>query len=246
MIHYHGSPLGGPASELSKFYSRRHGMVSFANPQDIAVVAECCQSFALDNGAYTAWKGGDRVDVDKYLEWVDIWDKHPAFDWALIPDVIDGDESENDQMIRMCRDSKDTMVPIWHLNESLNKLGKLTREWPIVAFGSSGEYGNPGSEVWHKRMDVAMVIACDSKQRPVTKFHGLRMLDPMIVQRYPLSSADSTTAVRNSAYEVKFGAYPHPNRWGRASVVADIIESVQSPPTYDKDHQFELKFALNY
>ena len=246
MIHYHGSPLGGPVSELSKFYSRRHAMVSFANPQDIAVVADCCQSFALDNGAYTAWKGGEKLDVDKYLEWVDIWDKHPAFDWALIPDIIDGSEDENNALIKSLSSDKTTMVPIWHLNESLDKLGRLVRDWPRVAFGSSGEYGTPGSETWDKRMDVAMVVSCDNKFRPIAKFHGLRMLGSSIVQRFPFSSADSTTAVRYSAYDKRFGVYPHPNKWGRASVVADRIETVQSPPVYDKDHQFELKFALNY
>jgi len=245
MIHYHGSPLGGDSYEKSRFYKGRHAMVSFANPGDLPTVAECCQTFALDNGAFSLWRKGEMVDVEGYARWVNSWCRHPAFDWALIPDIIDGDELDNDRLIRDWGLPDYYSVPVWHLNESLDKLVKLALEFPRVAFGSSGEYKTPGTGPWHKRMDVAMSAVCE-RGVPRSRLHGLRMLNPMIFQRYPFSSADSTNAVRNATYDGQFGAYPHPKKWGRAVIIADRIESAQSPAVYDRDKQFELEFALNY
>ncbi len=99
MIHYHGCPMSGP--EINQLaYARRHAMVSYANPETIAVVAEVAQSFSVDNGAFTAWKTGKAYDFDGYADFLSIWKRHPAFDWALIPDVIDGSEAKNDALIR--------------------------------------------------------------------------------------------------------------------------------------------------
>lgn len=59
-----------------------------------------CASRLFDNGAFTAWKEGGQVDVDGYTRWVEDWHRHPGFTWALIPDVIDGDEDANDGLVR--------------------------------------------------------------------------------------------------------------------------------------------------
>lgn len=70
-------------------------MISFANPQTLEMAAEICQSFALDNGAFSLWSSGGEVDVPEYLEWLSRWSTHPGFDWCLIPDKIDGNEPGN-------------------------------------------------------------------------------------------------------------------------------------------------------
>jgi hypothetical protein len=90
MIHYHGTPIGGPRKDAARFLAGRHALVPFSYPDDIGIVAEVCQSFCLDNGAFTVWKQGGKLDVDGYIRWVAEWHRHPGFDFALIPDVIDG------------------------------------------------------------------------------------------------------------------------------------------------------------
>jgi len=243
MIHYHGTPLGGTAVDASRFYKNRHAMVSFAHQDDMAIVAETCQSFALDNGAFTFWKqGGGIVDVQSYLMWLRIWEKHPAFDWALIPDIIDGEESDNDRLIDEWDFPKDKSVPVWHLHESLGRLQLLAHRWPRVALGSSGDFKTPSSDAWEKRMEVVMHTICDPNGCPITRLHGLRMMSPIIINRFPFSSADSTNAVRNSLFEQRFGMYPPASRWQRATVIADRIEAVYSPATWDRDSQFEFEF----
>lgn len=89
MIHYHGTPCGATREDVARFLAGRHALVPFVRPEDIGTAAEVCQSFVLDNGAFSAWKQGRTVDWKDYYAWVNEWHRHPGFDWAIIPDVRD-------------------------------------------------------------------------------------------------------------------------------------------------------------
>lgn len=96
MIHYHGLPIT-PASAALAAISGGHAFVSFRYPEQLGIALEVCQSFAVDNGAFSAWKSGKPVaDWTRYYEWVAFLHRLPSFDFAVIPDVIDGDEAAND------------------------------------------------------------------------------------------------------------------------------------------------------
>lgn len=73
-----------------------------------------------------------------------------------------------------------------------------------------------------------MAVACDKDGRPRTKLHGLRMLDPEIFTRLPLSSADSVNAAVNGGSVSRFGMYVPPTAAQRAEVIAERIESNNS------------------
>jgi hypothetical protein len=193
----------------------------------MGAVAEVCQSFVFDNGAFTVWKQGGKLDVDGYMTWCEEWHKHPGFDWALIPDVIEGNESDNDALI--CDWPKSIRgVPVWHMHESIDRLVRLGNEWGFVALGSSGVWATPGTEAWWQRMTLAMNALCDDKGRPPCRLHGLRMLDPRVFSRLPLSSADSTNAAVNSGSLSRFGSYLPPTSAQRAAVIAERIEAHNS------------------
>lgn len=100
MIHYHGTPVGGDKAGAARFLSGRHALVPFSYPADLGVALESCQSVCLDNGAFTLWKKGGDVDVQVYHEWVHSVAGHPALDWCLIPDKIDGTEQDNAELGR--------------------------------------------------------------------------------------------------------------------------------------------------
>lgn len=224
MIHYHGLPMT-PKLAMLRAMRSRHVMVSFEYPSQINDAAEIAQSFVLDNGAFSAWRAGRAANFDGFVEWVDHWRFHPGFDWALIPDVIDGTEEDNDALLRRWPFARHS-VPVYHLHESLERLNRLVLEYPRVALGSSGVYAQPGNDAWWARMSEVMRVACDSDGRPITKLHGLRMLDPVLFSHLPLASADSCNVARNIGIDSKWdGPYSPPDPETRAIILADRIEA---------------------
>lgn len=244
MIHYHGTPCGGPRQDVQRFLSGRHALIPFPRPEDLGTAAEVCQSMMFDNGAFTAWKSGKPVaDWNPYYEWVGDWMQHPAFDWAIIPDVIDGTEEDNDALVAEWPHEQ-YGAPVWHLHESLERLVRLASEWRVVCLGSSGDYSEPGSESWKERIAEAMDAVCDPMGMPFCKLHGLRMLDPAIFTMLPLSSADSTNAVRNSCNYDRYGTYLPPSAATRMAIIAERIESHQSAPRWvPRQRQTRLTFS---
>jgi hypothetical protein len=242
MIHYHGTPMGGPRQDVARFMIGRHALIPFPRQEDIGAAADACQSFILDNGAFTVWKSGGTLDVPGYVAWVREWCLHPGFDWALIPDVIDGDEWANDSLIYQWADSGLIRfgVPVWHLHESLDRLARLSVDFRTVAIGSSGQWATPGTAGWWRRMNEAMAVICDAEGRPRCRLHGLRMLDPEIFSRLPLASADSTNAAVNSSAANRFGMYMPPTNWQRAAIIAERIEAFNSAPVWIDHPQIEL------
>jgi hypothetical protein len=243
MIHYHGTPIT-PETAAASIIAGRHAMVSYANPQQIELMADACQSFSLDNGAFSAWRAGKPIeDWKPYYEWVKTWRKHPGFDWALIPDIIDGTEKDNDVQIALWPLGRQTGVPIWHLHESLQKLGRLCEFWPRVAFGSSGDFATIGTTAWWNRMGEAMKVACPFGW-PTVKLHGLRMLNPGIFSKFPFSSADSTNVARNIGIDGAWrGTYLPADKAGRGVVLADRIESHNSAPRWEPMYTYNEFFS---
>lgn len=209
----------------------RHALVPFPRQDDMGVVAEACQSFIFDNGAFSIWKKGGLLDVPGYAAWCRQWYRHPGFDFALIPDVIDGTEAENDQFVASW--PKDIPgVPVWHMNESIHRLQLLARSFRVVALGSSGQFATVGTPQWWGRMNETMRAVCDKDGRPICKLHGLRMLDPAVFTRLPLASADSTNAGVNGGSLDRFGIYLPPTAAQRAAVIAERIEANNSAPVW--------------
>ncbi len=233
MIHYHGTPIT-PEAAAAQILMRRHAMVSFAHPEQVELVADGCQSFALDNGAFSAWRSGRPVtEWTAFYEWVKIWQQHPGFDWFLIPDVIDGTEAANDALVTSSAWSPHG-VPVWHLHESLDRIERLIA-WGFhrIAIGSSGMFARIGMPSWRRRMAEAMAVFCDEQGRPRIKLHGLRMLEPYVLASFPFASADSTNVARNIGLDSRWtGSYPPATKSGRGVVLADRIEMCNSAPRW--------------
>lgn len=224
MIHYHGLPMT-PVLAMLRAMKGRHAMVSFEHPEQVAEAAEVCQSVALDNGAFSAWMQKKPYDFDGYYEWCGKWLKHPAVDWAVIPDVIDGDEEANERLLCQWPHGK-LGVPVWHLHECLERLQKLCKQWPRVALGSSGKWKDPGSKPWWERMAQALRVSTDDDGMPLTKLHGLRMLRASIISHVPFASADSCNSARNVGFDKRWiGTYVPASKVTKAIVLIDRIES---------------------
>lgn len=232
MIHYHGLPITPETAAVSAV-SGGHAFVSFAHPEQLALALDICQSFAIDNGAFSAWRGGKPIeDWTEYYLWIGDLHRRPGFDFAVIPDVIDGNEVANDELVDAWpwKDRRpDIGAPVWHLHESIERLQRLARAWPRVCLGSSGEYAQIGTPRWENRMAQAMNEICDREGLPVTKLHGLRMLDPRVFSRFPFHSADSTNIARNIGIDSAWkGTYSPPTKQARAMVMRERIEATNS------------------
>lgn len=223
MIRYHGGPIT-PVSAAIEAWRGAHAMVSFARPEQAALAFERAESVALDNGAYSLWKSGTQIDWQEYRRWVETWRHHPSFDWCLIPDVIDGDEEDNNHLIEAWPLDPFISVPVWHMHESLERLQWLVETFPRVAIGSSGEFAVIGTTKWWNRVAETMEMACDGRGYPKTKLHGLRQMDPEVFSVVPYASVDSTNIARNIGIDSKWtGSYVPAHRETRAMILRDNL-----------------------
>lgn len=211
--------------------------MSFRHSEQLPLAMQLCQSFAVDNGAFSAWVSGKPVkDWSGYYEWVKSIERHPAFDFAVIPDVIDGSEKDNDALVEewpWLRLAPWIGAPVWHMHESPERLRRLADRFPRVCIGSSGRFSQIGTSQWWGRMADAFKAICNAAGEPMCKLHGLRMLDPKIFSRLPLSSADSTNIGRNIGIDCKWnGAYSPSSKEMRALIMRERIESYQSAATW--------------
>lgn len=234
MIHYHGGPIT-PETCARRAWNGRHAFVSWKNPEQIELAAAITQSFALDNGAFSIWRatGEPLASWGPYYEWTERWLRHPACDWAVIPDVIGGTEEANDALIAEWPHGH-RGVPVWHLNESIERLERLAADgWPRVALGSAAEYDVKSPRKCIARLAVALPPISDEDGTPLVKLHGLRMLNPEVTTRVPLSSADSTNVARNIGLDVRWtGGYTPATKETRVDVLVERIESHQTPATF--------------
>lgn len=250
MKHFHGTPIGGQREQVAKFAKGRFLLVPFARPEDLPIVADVSRGFALDNSAFTVWKQGGKLDFEGVMEWYREWANHPRCDLLIIPDEIEGSENDNDKLLQRflknaTRQMADKAAPVWHLHESLDRLRHLSR-WRYLAIGSSGEFKTPGTEKWLLRMSEVMKTVCDDDGRPRTRIHGLRMLSPAIIERYPFWSADSTNVAQNANLLERFGNYKPPTQSQRCEVIASRIEAAQSPAVWkDSNPQQSFDFCID-
>ena len=191
MIHYHGTPIT-PISALLEIHGR-HFCVSHAAPADVARCHQIGQSVMLDNGAFSAWKTGKAVDWSGYYAWTDRWLDCPTT-WAVIPDVITGSDEDQDALIAQWPHGH-RGVPVWHMHESIDRLIRLTLEWPKVCIGSSAQYAVVLSPIWVQRMDAAW-NAVERHHRRTPAVHMLRGM-ALSGRDWPFASVDSTDIARN-------------------------------------------------
>lgn len=214
-IHYHGTPIS-PRSVLHTLAGRCF-CVSFAAPTDVAVAHAIGQSVMLDNGAFSTWRVGKPTDWPGYYAWCEQWLEYHTT-WAVIPDVIGGDEARNDALIAQWPHGT-RGAPVWHLNMPVARLLRLAEKWPRICVGSAGEYQTVGSPAWHARMAEAMNALCGNGPSPVW-LHMLRGM-AMSKKRYPFASVDSTDVARNhnrpqhvaAAMAAGWDAHNCPARW---------------------------------
>lgn len=191
MIHYHGTPIT-PRAQLERMAGRNF-CVSYAAPNDLKTCLRIGQSVMLDNGAFSAKTRGLPFDIDGFYAWAEPVLCHPH--WGVVPDVIDGTEEQQRDMVATWPFRREFGIPVWHLGLSIDYLLDLCDTWGRVCFGSAGAFWNIGSPAWCGRMDEAF-NALVRTFGALPWVHGLRMLG-QAEGPWPLASADSTNVAQN-------------------------------------------------
>lgn len=235
LIHYHGTRIAASDDQTSRILRGRHACVSFADLSQLSIVQEVCQSWMLDNGAYSFWNSGKSVDWEDYYKFVSEL-KDPTCDFWIIPDQIDGFEDENNRLISECPIAGG--APVWHFNESLEKLQWLTEDFERVCIGTTAGL-EPDSESYWIRLNQALDVVTDDEGRVSCKLHGLRALKPQIFTKVPFASADSTSVGRNIGESSKSifrneSTFDTLSLHARAMVLIDRIESFNSPRVWKR------------
>lgn len=238
VMHYHGGPIT-PTTCALKVWTGRHAFISFARPDQMTLAASVAQSFALDNGAFTFWKAQRPTDWPGYYAWVAQWRTHPGFDFAVVPDVIEGTEEENDALAAEWPFPRHEAAVVWHVNESIARFRRLAEEWPRVCIGSSGEWDVSTPKRFLLRAKTALGAICGPDRRPICKVHGLRMLNPTIFTELPLASADSTNVARNVNLDDNWtGTYQPKKKETRAHILVERIEAQNGACALEEGWQF--------
>jgi hypothetical protein len=209
-IHYHGTPIT-PRSVLHTL-AGKHFCVSYAAPNDATECHKIGQSVMLDNGAFSLWRAGKATDWPGYYKWAEYWLSYPST-WAVIPDVIDGSDEQNDALIAEWP-FKERGAPVWHLHEPIERLCRLVDHWPRVCFGSSGQFAAVASNGWHRRVTEAFNAIARAQLPWVHMLRGMSMAG----SHYPFASVDSTDVARN-----------HNRPQNNARKMADRWDSQQCP-----------------
>lgn len=221
MIHYHCTPITPRAHLLEMRGS--HFCVSHLEPRDIDVCLEIGQSVMLDNGAFSVFTRGLKLDFEGYCAWVDQHLQHPH--WAIIPDVIGGSVEDQRAYLSRWQFPRELSAPVFHLHLPFEWLAELIDSYPKICLGSSAQYWQVGSPSWERRMDEIFEFLCRRKYLPW--IHGLRMLG-MSSGRWPLASADSSNVARNH------------NREASAAEMAWRLDGINPSKKFRKSTQIEL------
>ena len=192
MMKYHGTPIT-PKHQIARMVGRNF-CVSYARPDNLAVCLQIGQSVMLDNGAFSAKTRGEPFDLPGFYAWAEQHLKHPH--WAVVPDVIDGSEEQQRDMVSTWPFRREFGIPVWHLGLPISYLIDLCDDWGRVCFGSAGQYWDIGSTAWCGRMDEAFNALVHAFGAQMPWVHGLRMLG-QVDGPWPMASADSTNVAQN-------------------------------------------------
>jgi hypothetical protein len=225
VIHYHGTPIT-PGSVLAELAGRNF-CVRYGKDQNLEWCHRHGQSVMLDNGAFSFWRQGTETDWEGYYDWAEPWLDYQTT-WAVIPDVIEGSEEENDLLLaKWFKRRLPRGAPVWHLHESVERFQRLCVGYERVCIGSSEQYATLGTPQWHRRMEEAFNRICGNGPPPI----WLHMLRGMALSAgpYPFASVDSTDIARN-----------HNRPQNSARKMADRWDSIQPPSRWQIRDQLGL------
>lgn len=238
-VHYHGSPMWGNVHigggrEMwcgEVLYKNSCALISYAHERykQIKKISPICKSLILDCGAFTFYQRGVKTDSSFWSGYYSyVLAHYSLIDWFIIPDVIGGGESDNDALLNELPVSiRDKGVPVWHSDESLERLTRLCLKFDRVCIGLVREH-KPASGVKAMKLLNEVFRHIYITNNFEVKIHGLAMLDGRVLGKFPFDSADSSFVATNVPKTQK--VVPEIEcKLARTSILKHKIELVNPP-----------------
>ena len=136
-------------------------------------------SMMLDSGAYSAWKSGQKVDIEALIATsiAGGWDECVALD-------VIGDSAGSVRNALYMKAQGAPVFPVFHYGEPWSVLADYCSEFGRV--GLSCQFGEPQAK------SIAWVEQCFSRQWPHL-FHSFGWVSDKILSRVPFDTADAST-----------------------------------------------------
>lgn len=150
----------------------------------------------LDSGAYSAWRKGKVIDIDKYIEFIKEFGH--LFEICVNLDVIGDGKASYQNWMYLKRNGVHTM-PVYHIGTDIKWLEKYLRKTDYIGLGAIANLSSVRrikglSEVWEKYLvDPVTKLATH-------KVHGMGLTAINIIERYPWYSVDSVSPILQAAY----------------------------------------------
>lgn len=163
----------------------------------------------IDSGAYTVYTKGTEVDVDEYINYINDIDEHLTIFAQVdkIPgvygeiktkeQVLEAPELswENYLYMREKVKSPDKLLPIFHRREDWKHLKRMLettfngRHIPYIGLAATTDSSTKEKEEWFE--ECFQIISKSSN--PNVKTHAFGMTSLKLLEKYPFTSADSTS-----------------------------------------------------
>lgn len=148
----------------------------------------------LDSGAFSAWKLGKPVDLDAYCHY--LIDNQDWLECYAALDLIIPDDPEKAAQLSMnnlvyMRSLGLSPIPIWHVRESVDWLKRmLDLGCSYIGLSATSIVSRTATDDWY---EMAWSYLVDQQGAPLVKVHAFGESRVEILQRYPWTSADSST-----------------------------------------------------
>lgn len=188
----------------------------------------------LDSGAYTVWKKGTTIDLDKYASFV-LENRGLFKTGAFNLDVIGSDKLSYVNWLELRKRGVDT-IPIQHTGDEDSWLVKYLDDGAEY-IGLSITGGSSRSITWFEHIWKNYLLTPDG--RPRVRVHGMGLSDQSTMLRYPWYSVDSTRSVMQAAMGIIMVPKFQPDGTPDYSLLIPISVSDQS-----KGHQIGSSDSL--
>ena len=169
----------------------------------------------VDSGAFSAWSKGKKIDVDEYINFLNTntneltlfasVDNIPG-ELTRKPTLKEQQQSpilswENYMYMRERIIQKDKLLPVFHIGEDFKHLNNMCnvildgKHIPYIALGGTVGLDRKTKDTWY---NTAFKVIKQSSN-PNVKVHAFGMTSIDILEKYPFTSADSTSWLMTAA-----------------------------------------------